>query len=1638
MLSGSSLSFALQDYSTLFLLNLYKSVYEVINFYFILTMGTNANEFTPRAYQIELFEIALKENVIIYLPTGSGKTFIAVMLIKSLSADIRKSNKGDKHTVFIVNTVPLVEQQSEYIARLTDLSCVGLSSNVGVDFWKESEWNAQLNKHEVLVMTSQILVDALCSGYIDLNKINLIIFDECHRAVNDHPMRQIMKHFENYPMKEQPKVLGLSASLLNSNVKLDKVQSIIKSLEITFNARVVTANTALTNYHSTPKEEIIEFSDYIMPNVGNDINNIIGEVKKILNCVLLNETMKYIESSHHFRPKFINKKLENILCDIQDQFLQLGIYGAIKLMILHLIQLKCMNKNATSMDTAYILENIITEIFKCRRLLENEMKDSTNLEKIYKYSSDQVKTLFIVLKDFYHDCKSEKFCCIIFVQRRSTAQVLYQILQNLSTYDEEYKFLQPDFLIGHSVNPYVNSREGMCTGRWQNETLHKFRNGLINCIIATDVIDEGIDIPKCALVIRFNLAMDVRTYIQGKGRARHNFSKYVQLVPRSDSMYIKRYKSYKVTEQFLKEAFGSKSNDHDIPTEDDIQNELYQHNIPPYIITCNDGQKTYLTELTAISIINRYCLSLLTSQFTHLTPIWVLHKIPIETTSNTEEYKVSLKLPIISPLKSVIFGDAKANITLAKRSAAMKMCIELHKIGELSDKLIPNTIGSLLQNIKYFLPNWIEEDKSDIIGTTKNKRQHQLQFPSALYAALPLPQKATYLHVLDIKPKYPVPHDDNRHLVFYNLLHSNASFGIVSSKQMPEIPSFPLFMKVGELNIDVKANYRKISLCEEEIGCIKNFHTLIFSEIVPIIKQFMVFDNHNQDNCFLIAPIDENWNINWEVMRNHMYIERITPSIPFHFKTTDYELALVTPNYRIGDTYIVTQICEDITPNSSFPTDNFYTYAHYYKEKHDLTINNLNQPMLEVKTISRLINYIIPSHMHGESKKRRYADSPKNMKEHLVPELCTRINFPALYWLKATILPSLLHRILQLLIAEDLRYTIAFETNLGSISNNILSPLVIPEEEREETFEPTSEVSVENIDNLQPEPILNGPEVDVLNTEVYNYPWSKNEEPPDLFRIDTEEIQLIQIEHYCQFMSETDYPIIERNNKTYFINRLSMSVPSLQILLLENSHGPDPIQIMYALTTKLGKDAFDLERLETLGDSYLKFITSLFLYNNFPKHSEGPLSMIKDKIIGNRHLYYCGVNKNIPGRMKVENFVPLSNFIAPAYSVFRPLQSLLLNAEVSPNVLFEIKIPQSEQFSGCISEITKDLMQNRVLHWETAESQTGMEHYLGMQTVSDKAVADCVEALIGVYLRSMGIKDTVTLLKWFKILPNEIDTNSLLYGIPANPIICEGNVNYFMPWASNIESRLGYKFKNRGYLLQAFTHPSFTANNITECYQRLEFLGDAILDFLITNYIYENCGNLNPGTLTDLRSALVNNITFACLTVRHGLHTALLSYVPELNDIINRFVKFQEERNHVVDDELLWILLEEDECKMVEHVDVPKVLGDLFESTIGAIYLDSNKNLSLVWEIIYSIMHQEIDKFSKNIPKQPVRVLYETQGAQPQFLNPTVIEDTNITMVPLKVTIAGKVKLIYGFGANKKQAKCAAAKQALKNLLHKN
>lgn len=77
-----------------------------------------------------------------------------------------------------------------------------------------------------------------------------------------------------------------------------------------------------------------------------------------------------------------------------------------------------------------------------------------------------------------------------------------------------------------------------------------------------------------------------------------------------------------------------------------------------------------------------------------------------------------------------------------------------------------------------------------------------------------------------------------------------------------------------------------------------------------------------------------------------------------------------------------------------------------------------------------------------------------------------------------------------------------------------------------------------------------------------------------------------------------------------------------------------------------------------------------------------------------------------------------------------------------------------------------------------------------------------------------------------------------------------------------------------------------------------------ISDFLITTYIIEHCNNKTPGEITDIRSSLVNNITFASLSTRIGLHRFLLAQSVELTESISRFYEHQQKTNHKIGQEV--------------------------------------------------------------------------------------------------------------------------------------
>lgn len=91
--------------------------------------------------QVELFQAALRENIIVYLPTGAGKTFIAAMLIREKHVEVTKSlTQGGKRTVFLVPTVALAIQQAAYLKRHTHLVVKEFYGNMGVDMWQRERY----------------------------------------------------------------------------------------------------------------------------------------------------------------------------------------------------------------------------------------------------------------------------------------------------------------------------------------------------------------------------------------------------------------------------------------------------------------------------------------------------------------------------------------------------------------------------------------------------------------------------------------------------------------------------------------------------------------------------------------------------------------------------------------------------------------------------------------------------------------------------------------------------------------------------------------------------------------------------------------------------------------------------------------------------------------------------------------------------------------------------------------------------------------------------------------------------------------------------------------------------------------------------------------------------------------------------------------------------------------------------------------------------------------------------------------------------------------------------------------------------------------------------------------------------------
>ena len=224
-----------------------------------------------------------------------------------------------------------------------------------------------------------------------------------------------------------------------------------------------------------------------------------------------------------------------------------------------------------------------------------------------------------------------------------------------------------------------------------------------------------------------------------------------------------------------------------------------------------------------------------------------------------------------------------------------------------------------------------------------------------------------------------------------------------------------------------------------------------------------------------------------------------------------------------------------------------------------------------------------------------------------------------------------------------------------------------------------------------------------------------------------------------------------------------------------------------------------------------------------------------------------------------------------------------------------------------------------------------------------------------------------------------------------------------MPDLKTLEKKINIKFNNQDLLQQSLVHRSYLNENPKfdlEDNERLEFLGDAVLELSVTDYLYRNYPN-PEGDLTNWRAALVNTKMLAKIAHQIGLNKYLLLSRGEANDT-GRARQY--------------------------------ILANAMEAVIGAIYLDQGYEISS--QFIENEILKELSDIIKEKLYQDPKSSFQEESQERVSLTPTyrVLEESGPDHAKDFIigVYLGKEEIAQGKGASKQEAQEHAAEEALK------
>ena len=491
-----------------------------------------------RHYQQELAEPGIRgENYIFVAPTGSGKTLIAGLVICKHLKKLQTLGELPR-VIFLVSTKPLAEQQRLELEKRIKGARVECIVGDSIGSIKEA-----LSDFDIIVCTTGKFFEELKKGAVKFDSISLIVMDECHHARKMSVQAQLMEWYlqkkEDEPGSQLPQVVGLTASPgagdnpdLEPSKTIDHLVNLCALMDATSGIKTVREH----------KDELEQFTN--KPTLTRVRLRCRSEKEEFIG--LITEEMKQLEASVGLKCSF-SKWSQQYETKIQQMKLPYELStnpkyrDAISTLKLLLCYCQALNiyMDLRHEDAIKVLDGYSDLPESAEACTEHEV----NLKQRLDITVERMKALPIVenpLLEKAEEIMVERFDeksdsrGVFFVRTKRHASAVCEWIESLAGRHH----LKPQVITGHTRE----TGSGM-TQADQEVAMDNFRSGESNILVATSVAEEGLDVPACNFVIRFQHISNEIAKAQTQGRARAQDSEVFTILSSDSKMNIKEIKN---------------------------------------------------------------------------------------------------------------------------------------------------------------------------------------------------------------------------------------------------------------------------------------------------------------------------------------------------------------------------------------------------------------------------------------------------------------------------------------------------------------------------------------------------------------------------------------------------------------------------------------------------------------------------------------------------------------------------------------------------------------------------------------------------------------------------------------------------------------------------------------------------------------------------------------------------------------------------------------------------------------------------------------------------------------------------------------------------------------------------------------